>query len=119
MVSEQTNRTLFMLTVVTVAALPMTIIPGLFGMNLPSLPLQHNGGGFWILILLVSVLSSSARVREELAHFAVAAAALEGKDVRIVGWGDASEALELVEESAARARRKTRAGRGRQRAPRR
>ena len=42
----------------TVAALPMTIIPGLFGMNIPALPLQHTGGAFWILVVLVSVLSS-------------------------------------------------------------
>ena len=34
-----------------------------------------------------------ARVRQELEHFAVAATALEGKEVRIVGWGDVDTAL--------------------------
>lgn len=63
-----------------------------------------------------NLASLSARVREELAHFAIAATALEGKDVRIVGWGDASAALELVQNSAARARRKTSTDRRRQRA---
>ncbi len=57
-VSEQTNRTVFILTVVTVAALPMTIIPGLFGMNVRGLPLQDHAEGFWILVVLVSVLST-------------------------------------------------------------
>ena len=57
-VSEQTNRTVFILTVVTVAALPMTIIPGLFGMNIHGLPLQDHSEGFWILVVLVSVLST-------------------------------------------------------------
>lgn len=43
-----------------------------------------------------------ARVREELEHFAVAATALEGKDVRVIGWGDAVAALTLLQESARR-----------------
>jgi inorganic pyrophosphatase len=42
-----------------------------------------------------------ARVRQELEQFTMAATALEGKDVRIVGWGDAAAALTLVRESAA------------------
>jgi inorganic pyrophosphatase len=40
------------------------------------------------------------RVREELEQFTRAATALEGKDARIVGWGSAAEALELVKTSA-------------------
>jgi inorganic pyrophosphatase len=40
------------------------------------------------------------RVRQELEQFAIAATNLEGKDVRIVGWGDAEAALELVRHSA-------------------
>ena len=47
LVSEQTNRTLFTLTMVTVLALPMTIVSGFFGMNVSGVPFQH-GGGFWI-----------------------------------------------------------------------
>jgi len=43
-----------------------------------------------------------ARVRWELEQFAVAATALEGKDVRIVGWGDANTALRIVHESMRR-----------------
>jgi inorganic pyrophosphatase len=41
-----------------------------------------------------------ARILEELEQFTVAATALEGKDARIVGWGDAAEALQLVKDSA-------------------
>ena len=58
LVNEQTNRTLFVLTVVTVAALPMTIIPGLFGMNVGGVPLQGHAGGFWLLTMLVAGLSA-------------------------------------------------------------
>jgi inorganic pyrophosphatase len=43
-----------------------------------------------------------ARVRQELEQFAVSATALEGKDVRVIGWGDAAAALILVHDGAAR-----------------
>ena len=42
------------------------------------------------------------RVRQELETFTIAATALEGKDVRIVGWGDATAALALVRDSMQR-----------------
>ncbi len=45
-----------------------------------------------------------ARLRQELEQFAMAATALEGKDVRIVGWGDAAAALTLLRECATRQR---------------
>lgn len=40
-----------------------------------------------------------ARVRQELEQFTLAATALEGKDVRVTGWGDAADALNLIRES--------------------
>jgi inorganic pyrophosphatase len=49
---------------------------------------------------IADVGALSSRVRQELEAFAIAATALEGKDVRIVGWGDAGAALELVRNSA-------------------
>jgi inorganic pyrophosphatase len=39
------------------------------------------------------------RVRQELEQFAMAAAALEGKDPRILGWAGADAALELLRRS--------------------
>jgi inorganic pyrophosphatase len=44
------------------------------------------------------------RVRLELEQFAIAATALEGKDVGIIGWGDAGAALGLVRTAAAQKR---------------
>jgi inorganic pyrophosphatase len=41
-----------------------------------------------------------SRLRDELEQFARAATALEGKDIRVVGWGDAIAALNLVRASA-------------------
>src|SRR5688500_3396569 len=54
--SERTNETLFILTVVTVLALPLTIIPGLFGMNVGGVPFADRPGGFWIVVFLVAAI---------------------------------------------------------------
>jgi zinc transporter len=42
LVSEQTNRTLFVLTMVTVLALPVNLVAGLFGMNVGGIPLAQD-----------------------------------------------------------------------------
>ena len=57
------------------------------------------------------------RVRQELEQFAVAATALEGKDLQIVGWEDATAALALVHASVIRQRRKRATTRERARGP--
>jgi zinc transporter len=54
MISEHTNRTLFILTLVTVLALPINLVAGLLGMNVGGLPLSQHPQGF---LLVVSVLS--------------------------------------------------------------
>ena len=53
-VGEQTNRSVFTLTVVTVLALPINIIAGLFGMNVGGVPLAQNEHGFMIIGTLVA-----------------------------------------------------------------
>jgi zinc transporter len=56
LVSEQTNRTLFVLTMVTVLALPINLVAGLFGMNVGGIPLaQHRYGFFWVVTPLVAL----------------------------------------------------------------
>jgi zinc transporter len=52
-VNEDNNRSLFVLTVVTVLALPINILAGLFGMNVGGVPLSDSPHGFWILVSLV------------------------------------------------------------------
>ena len=54
--NEQTNRTLFVLTVATVLTLPMVIIPGLFGMNVGGVPFKDHPAGFWVVLVLVVAL---------------------------------------------------------------
>lgn len=52
--NEQTNRTLFTLTVVTVLALPINIVAGFFGMNVGGIPLSDHPHGFWVLVAIVA-----------------------------------------------------------------
>ena len=49
-VEEHTNRTLFILTLVTVLALPINVVTGLFGMNVGGVPLSQHGQGFTIVV---------------------------------------------------------------------
>ncbi|WP_434155285.1 transporter [Pseudomonas sp. JZ134] len=53
-INEQTSRTLFTLTLVTVLALPINIVAGFFGMNVGGIPLADAPHGFWILVILVA-----------------------------------------------------------------
>jgi zinc transporter len=52
-VSQQNNRSLFLLTVFTVLALPINIIAGLFGMNVGGIPLNQDERGFWTIVGIV------------------------------------------------------------------
>jgi inorganic pyrophosphatase len=46
-------------------------------------------------------MALTARARQEIEQFFVAVTALEGKEPRVLGWGDDAEALELIRASAA------------------
>src|SRR5262245_9154366 len=67
LVSEQTNRTLFLLTMVTVLALPINLVAGLFGMNVGGVPLNQHPYGFFLvlspLLILTTLLAYWAFVR--------------------------------------------------------
>lgn len=51
--AEATGRNLYVLTVYTAAFLPMTLISGIFGMNLPGMPWSANGTGFWWVLAMI------------------------------------------------------------------
>ena len=49
--SEQTNRSLHVLAIVTTVFLPATLVTGVFGMNVAGLPLTQNADGFgWAMV---------------------------------------------------------------------
>jgi zinc transporter len=57
-VAEQTGRTIFVLTVFTVLALPVNVVAGLFGMNVGGIPLEHNGSGFFLIVTMLTALTA-------------------------------------------------------------
>jgi zinc transporter len=58
LVSEQTNRTLFLLTMVTVLALPINLVAGLFGMNVGGIPLNQHPYGFFLVLSPLLILTA-------------------------------------------------------------
>nr|WP_317205586.1 transporter [Janthinobacterium sp.] len=52
-VNEDNNRSLFVLTIVTVLALPINIIAGMLGMNVGGIPLAQHPHGFLIIAVIV------------------------------------------------------------------
>jgi zinc transporter len=59
-VNEGNNRSLFVLTIVTVLALPINIIAGLLGMNVGGIPLGQDPQGFWIIAGIVASFTAVA-----------------------------------------------------------
>ncbi len=57
-VAEENNRSLFMLTMVTVLALPINLVSGLFGMNVGGVPWNEHPHGFWITASLIASLTA-------------------------------------------------------------
>ena len=58
--TEQTNRSVFVLTMVTVLALPINIIAGLLGMNVGGIPLSQDPRGFWIIAGIIVCFTAIA-----------------------------------------------------------
>lgn len=52
-VAEENNRSLFVLTVVTVLALPINIVAGLMGMNVGGVPFAQHPHGFWVVVAII------------------------------------------------------------------
>ena len=58
MINEKNSRSLYILTIVTVLALPINIIAGLFGMNVGGIPFAEDAEGFWMVVSLVASLTA-------------------------------------------------------------
>ena len=58
--TERTNRSIFLLTVATVLALPINIIAGMFGMNVGGVPFNQDPQGFWIIAAIIIAFAAIA-----------------------------------------------------------
>ena len=57
--SAETNRQLFILSVLSALFLPATLVTGLFGMNTHDLPFESSAGGFWYALILAALATAS------------------------------------------------------------
>jgi zinc transporter len=60
LVNESNNQSLYVLTIVTVLALPINIIAGLLGMNVGGIPLAGAAHGFWVVVGIVAAFTAIA-----------------------------------------------------------
>ncbi|MCM0045593.1 MAG: transporter [Burkholderiaceae bacterium] len=58
MINERNSRSLYTLTVFTVAALPVNMIAGMFGMNVAGIPLAEHTHGFWMVVGVIASVTS-------------------------------------------------------------
>ena len=58
--SEQTNQSVFTLTMVTVLALPINIVAGLLGMNVGGIPMAQSPDGFLVIVGIILVFTAFA-----------------------------------------------------------
>lgn len=56
--NEATNRNLYLLSIITAVMLPITLITGMFGMNVAGLPWLQDPVGFWKVTLLMAVVAA-------------------------------------------------------------
>lgn len=56
-IADRSNQLLYFLSLLTAVLLPMTIVSGLFGMNVGGIPLAEDTGGFWIVSLLAAAVA--------------------------------------------------------------
>jgi zinc transporter len=56
-VAEENNRSLFILTMVTVLALPINLVSGLLGMNVGGVPFSQHPLGFWLVLALIAAIT--------------------------------------------------------------
>ena len=57
MVNEHSSRTLFLLTLVTVLALPINVVAGLLGMNVGGVPLAQHPQGFFLVVCALTAVT--------------------------------------------------------------
>lgn len=54
-IATESNRSLYIVTLMTTFFMPPVLIAGIFGMNVASLPLDETEGGFWWSIVLLGL----------------------------------------------------------------
>lgn len=59
-VNEENSQSLYLLTTMTVLALPVNITAGLLGMNVGGIPMAEDGAGFWTIAAFALAVTAGA-----------------------------------------------------------
>lgn len=59
-INQRTNEVIKMLTVISVALLPLTLIASIYGMNVIGLPFATHPSGLWLIFLVMGVMVTGA-----------------------------------------------------------
>lgn len=57
--SHRTNEVIRLLTIISVIMLPLTLISGVYGMNIQTLPLAEHPFSFWIVMAMMALVAAS------------------------------------------------------------
>ncbi len=59
-ITNATNRNLYVVSLLTAIFLPITLISGIFGMNVGGLPWENQQGGFsWVIVVMLLTITGS------------------------------------------------------------
>ncbi|HZY68137.1 MAG TPA: CorA family divalent cation transporter, partial [Devosia sp.] len=56
--AEQMNKTMLLLTAVTVILMPLTVISGVLGMNVAGIPFAESPHAFWVVSALLATIGA-------------------------------------------------------------
>lgn len=59
LIDNRSNEIIKILTIFSVSLLPLTLIVGIFGMNVPDMPVVSNPHGFWIVLGFIGLIGLS------------------------------------------------------------
>lgn len=57
--AHRTNQTIRVLTVLATSLLPMSVMAGIYGMNLPTWPAATNPWSFWVVLAVMAIVGTS------------------------------------------------------------
>ena len=59
LISNNTTETMRVLTIIATIVLPLTVVSGLYGMNVEPLPFKDTGAGFWVVLGTMGFIASA------------------------------------------------------------
>ena len=59
LISNNTTESMRVLTIIATIVLPLTVVSGLYGMNVEPLPFSDTGAGFWVVVAAMALIATA------------------------------------------------------------